>query len=83
MAATPAFLPGESHGQRSLEGDSPWGRTESDTAGATEHTHTQGLRSRRIKSISQQCACVLVFELTVSYPMHTARPDELCMETQF
>ena len=23
---TPAFLPGESHGQRSLAGDSPWGR---------------------------------------------------------
>ena len=28
---TPAFLPGESHGQRSLEGYSPWGRKESDT----------------------------------------------------
>ena len=23
---TPVFLPGESHGQRSLVGDSPWGR---------------------------------------------------------
>ena len=28
---TPVFLPGESHGQRSLEGYSPWGRKESDT----------------------------------------------------
>jgi len=28
---TPIFLPGESHGQRSLEGYSPWGRKESDT----------------------------------------------------
>ena len=28
---TLAFLPGESHGQRSLEGYSPWGREESDT----------------------------------------------------
>ena len=27
---TPVFLPGESHGQRSLEGYSPWGRTELD-----------------------------------------------------
>ena len=27
---TPAFLPGESHGQRSLAGYSPWGRKESD-----------------------------------------------------
>ena len=28
---TPVFLPGESHGQRSLAGYSPWGHTESDT----------------------------------------------------
>ena len=27
---TPVFLPGEFHGQRSLEGHSPWGRKESD-----------------------------------------------------
>ena len=27
----PVFLPGESHGQRSLVGCSPWGRRESDT----------------------------------------------------
>ena len=27
----PVFLPGESHGQRSLVGYSPWGRTESET----------------------------------------------------
>ena len=32
--STPVFLPGESHGQRSLEGYSPWGHKESDT---TEH----------------------------------------------
>ena len=25
MASIPVFLPGESHGQRSLEGYSPWG----------------------------------------------------------
>ena len=28
---TPVFLPGESHGQRSLVGYSPWGGKESDT----------------------------------------------------
>ena len=28
---TPVLLPGESHGQRSLAGCSPWGRKESDT----------------------------------------------------
>ena len=27
----PVFLPGESHGHRSLAGDSPWGHKESDT----------------------------------------------------
>ena len=31
---TPVFLPGNSHGQRSLEGYSPWGRKESDMAEA-------------------------------------------------
>ena len=33
---TPVFLPGKSHGQRSLVGYSPWGRKESDT---TEWLH--------------------------------------------
>ena len=32
---TPVFLPGESHGQRSLVDYSPWGRRESDTTEAT------------------------------------------------
>ena len=31
MQPTPVLLPGESRGQRSLVGYSPWGRTESDT----------------------------------------------------
>ena len=39
---TPVFLPGESHGRRSLVGYCPWGRKESDT---TEqfHTHTHSV----------------------------------------
>ena len=32
---TPVFLPGESHGQRSLVGYSPWGRKDSDMTEAT------------------------------------------------
>ena len=36
---TPVFLPGKSHGQRSLVGYSPWGRKELDTHTHT-HTHT-------------------------------------------
>ena len=31
MAATPVFLPGKYHGQRSLVGYSPWGCKETDT----------------------------------------------------
>ena len=34
---TPVFLPGESYGQRSLVGDSPWGHKESDSTEVTEH----------------------------------------------
>jgi len=41
---TPQFLPGESHGQRSLVSCSPWGHKESDTAEST-HTHTLNLAS--------------------------------------
>jgi len=37
---TPVFLPGESHGQRRLAGDSPWRRKESDTT-ERARTHTQ------------------------------------------
>ena len=36
MATTPVFLPGKSHGRRSLLGYSPRGRKESDT---TEQLH--------------------------------------------
>ena len=32
------FLPGESHGQRSLVGYSPWGRKESDTTEESDTT---------------------------------------------
>ena len=37
---TPVFLPGESHGQSSLAGYSPWGHKESDTTEVTQHTLT-------------------------------------------
>ena len=38
---TPVFLPGEAHGQRNLEGYSPWGRKELDTTEATHPTCTR------------------------------------------
>ena len=40
---TPLFLPGESHGQRSLVGYSLWGHRESDTTEATERVHAEVL----------------------------------------
>ena len=42
---TPVFLPGESNGQRSLVGYSPWGHKELNTDEATEHAET-GKRGR-------------------------------------
>ena len=38
---TPVLLPGESHGQRSLEGYSPGGHKESDMTEATARTNKQ------------------------------------------
>ena len=38
--ATLVFLPGESHGQRSQVGYSPWGHKELGITEVTEHTHT-------------------------------------------
>ena len=40
MVPTPVFLPGESYGQRSLVGHSPWSRKESDRNEATEDART-------------------------------------------
>ena len=37
MTTTLVFLPGKSHGQKSLAGHSPWGHRELDM---TEHVHT-------------------------------------------
>ena len=42
---TPVFLPGESHGQRSLVGYSPQGCKESDTTEATQHARIKTLRT--------------------------------------
>ena len=47
---TPVFLPGESHGQRSLAGYSPWGGKESDADGSDlVHTHTEFLQKLKLE----------------------------------
>ena len=46
MATPSGFLPGDSHGQRSLAGYSPWSLKESDTTEVTQHAcTTQAFRS--------------------------------------
>ena len=54
---TPVFLPGESHGQRSLVGCSPWGFWESDT---TERLHFHFLLSSIEEGNGNplQCSCL-------------------------
>ena len=53
MATTPVFLPGESHGQRSLEGYSAQGRKEADmTERLTRSLLSSALLLSRIPSLS-------------------------------
>jgi len=52
---TPVFLPGESHGQRSLAGCSPWGHRESDTTERLTHTYTKTGGPERQACTSMSC----------------------------
>ena len=55
---TPVFLPGESHGQRSLVGCCLWGRTESDTTEATQQQQQQAWNNCS-SDVSGNCYCNL------------------------
>ena len=48
---TPVFLPGESHGQRSLAAYSPWGHKESDRTERLTHSHTKEVYWQKQKLI--------------------------------
>ena len=61
---TPVLLHGESHGQRSLVGYSPWCLKESDITEATEHVHTP--RSVLIRRDTRE----LTLSLSPSVNMH-------------
>ena len=54
MATAPEFLPGISHGQRSLVGYNPWDHKDSDKT-ETEHVHT-ALRLK-FKNINMLMPC--------------------------
>ena len=72
---TPVFLPGESHGQRSLVGYSPQGRKESDT---TEQLHfTHNLFGERFSGIYQNFKCAYILfdpEIPFLTTWHTVIP---------
>ena len=52
---TPVFLLGKFHGQRSLEGYSPWGRKESDTV---QHEHEHPCKTSLREYVNEQaCLC--------------------------
>ena len=57
ILATPALLPGKSHGRRSLVGCSPWGREESDTTERLPfHVSLSGTGERNGNPL--QCSCL-------------------------
>ena len=74
---TPVFLPGESHGQRSLEGYSPQGRTELDMTQVTSHAHitntTCVFRKQRVLT-SVQFSCSVVSDSLGPHESQHARP---------
>ena len=61
---TPVFLTGESHGQRSLAGNGPWGSKELDmTDYAHTHTHTQNI------VVKKTSFGIMYLPLTHSHPL--------------
>ena len=60
---TPVFLPGESHGQRSLAGYSPWGHKESDRTEVSQQAcshiiHLLNAYSSVVLMYLQSCATI-------------------------
>ena len=69
MATTPVFLPGKSHGQRSLAGYGPQGCKESDMTEVTEHAHTliqKGPSVADAENITQMTQCTFKMPKEIS-----------------
>ena len=77
---TPVFLPGESHGQRSLGGYSPGGLKELDTTGTTEHTHNTGktIQCRGIQEYLAMEKVVKVCAMSLWSHGHPSHSHLLC-----
>ena len=56
----PVFLPGESHGPRSLGGYGPWGCTEADTTKVAEHTQPNWYKQQMTAKVNlASLACIM------------------------
>ena len=64
----PVFMPGESHGQRSLAGYDPWGHKELDTTEETRHAYLiYNVISAVQQSNSVVCIYIYIYTHTHTY----------------
>ena len=79
---TPAFLPREFHGQRSLEGYSPWGCTELDTVEALSMQETNSViplnKTKTHAPKNPLCEVVNSLSLHMSRMRLLAYTSEMC-----
>ena len=68
---TSVFLPGESHGQRSLVGCSPWGRKEPDTTEVAEQRAASRGVNRLVKTHQRQTETPESESPTYSQDLHS------------
>ena len=73
---TPIVLPGKSHGQKRLEGYSPWGHKESDTTKQLNNNETPELGLPLLQtalakiSVTQVCLAALHFSFSSTLSLH-------------
>ena len=72
---SPVFLPGESHGQRSLAGYSPQCRKELETTEVTWHAHTPGAWPLLPLTAGASGSWVRIQSLSAVCPSHTLQQD--------
>ena len=76
---TPVFLPGESHGQRSLVGNSPQGHKESDITEATQPTGTEVPSTTHISPIVKVPTMLTYFPLNLEVSVSLGFHDHICI----
>ena len=74
---TPVFLPGKPQGQRSLQGYSPWGHTESDTTERPMLSHSHFLSEVGACVLSMPCS-LTAHERAVNSPKQNRGGKEPC-----